>query len=103
MARKAYNTVSDIRCAHINFGGHFFDRDSMRYFNSRILDGVIGGRYFITSEKYREEPRRYTIREITYPDRDIVTRGEFQGYRTAAAARKDATAFAALDAEHGID
>lgn len=53
-------------------GSHFFDRDTMRWFKSRLEDVYAGpdGWYFVTSEKHEgpsiggrriNEPRLYTV------------------------------------------
>ena len=96
-----FRTVEEIK-RNTEYMGvtHFFDADSMRFFQSRILEGVIGGQYFITSEKFvgsrgDEGPRLYTIRKATLdgkvetPDLPDGSNG-FQAYRTANAARKAA-------------
>lgn len=59
-------TVDDIKTACAMNGSHFFDRDTMRFFRSRVLGDVYqgpGGIYFVTSEKYGDaSPRKYTVR-----------------------------------------
>lgn len=88
---RTYFTVTEIKQANQDAGQHFFDRDTMRFFRSRILRDVIGGRFFITSEQFVysdgvPEPRRYSVRMVD--DRGhIETVGDFQGYETAAQAR----------------
>lgn len=70
-------------------GSHYFDADTMRFFGSRVLDGVYGGRFFVTSERTgfdRSSPRAYSVREFM-PDGTIETYGEFNGYATAGTAR----------------
>lgn len=72
-------------------GSHFFDRDTMRFFRSRIVAGpyVGAGRcLFVTSERRDSSVARgYTVREQT-EDGHVHTVGEFQGYKTGLAARK---------------
>jgi len=98
---KAYRTVDEIKRNTEYMGvSYFFTSDALRFFRSRVLDGVIGGQYFITSEKFvgsrgDEGPRLYTIRKATLdgkvetPDLPDGSNG-FQAYRTANAARKAA-------------
>lgn len=65
------------------FNSHFFDKSPMRFFSSKILPTVYGGRYFITSERdvYRDSnPRVYTIRNYM-GDGIIKTVGDFGCYR----------------------
>lgn len=83
--------VDEIKRANAQAGYHFFDADSMRFFRSRVLDGVYGGRFFITSEKNDgpgySYPRLYTVREFM-PDGSIDSLGEFQAFSTPAQARR---------------
>ena len=62
------------------YSGHFFDRDAMRFFNSKVYDGFYFDRFIITSEKQSHaHDRRYSIR-IICPTGDIDTIGEFQEF-----------------------
>jgi len=90
--------MRDIRERHKDNGGHFFDRASMRFFDSRIERGGpyqgIGGIYFVTSEQFHgsqgSEPRKYTVRQVTGEDYDITTAGKFNEIRTVQQARDKA-------------
>ena len=33
-----FHDIDDIKCANRNAGQHFFDRDTLRFFRSRICD-----------------------------------------------------------------
>lgn len=50
--------------------GHFFDRDTMRFFGSRLMgehlyDATTGDVYFVTSElDFHGGDRRYTVRVL---------------------------------------
>ena len=91
-------TIASIKRANHEAGQHWFEPDTMRFFNSRILShtwpAADGRAYFITSERrdgWNEVPRprrRYTIRVAMDGGRDINTVGEFQAYATADAARR---------------
>src|SRR3990167_9628009 len=86
-----YFTISAIKEANRARGHHFFEADTLRFFRSRILRGVIGGRYFITSEQFEaysgyRAPRKYSVRECL-EDGQIRTHGEFNTYETPAQAR----------------
>ena len=80
-------TIDDVITANKVNGYHFFDKSTMRFFNSRIMTKLnegylINNKYFITSEKFDDNsPRLYTIREYI-GDGDIDTVGEFQQFRT---------------------
>lgn len=82
-----YNTITDIRNANKAIGHHWFEPGTMRFFQSRIASGVLGGRYFVTSEKDGcSNPRRYTVRVADNVGR-IDTVGDFQQFETLTAAR----------------
>lgn len=69
--RGSFATVGDIIAANRASGGYFFAPETMRFFRSRVLAGVIGGCLFITSERsHRDAPRRYTVR-VAYADGDV--------------------------------
>lgn len=73
-------TMDDIKSACRVRGSHWFDPGAMRYFKCRILDTVYqgtGGVYFVSSEKYNDHPRRYTVRKFDPESADISTVGEF--------------------------
>ena len=97
-AKGPYRTIADIKAANEAAGHYWFTPDAMRWFRTRVSGGVIGGRYFVTSEQFvpydgPPEPRRYTVRRAN-DDGSIDTVGEFQAYETAAQAR--AAAYNAL-------
>ena len=73
--------------------GHWFDADTMRFFNSRISSDLFyspkkGLIYFISSEKYNyDSPRYYSVRSYEPKTGDIETIGEFQAYGTLGSAK----------------
>lgn len=83
-------TINDIKTAVRVRGSHWFDPDTMRFFKTRVLEGVYqgsGGIYFVTSERYNEQPRKFTVRKFTPDGADISTVGEFNEMTRAAAIR----------------
>jgi len=81
-----YATMTDVITANSQVGGHWFEKSTMRFFNTRIESRLIAGHRFITSEKGPDEVRRYTVREAL-PDGSIDTVGEFQQYETLREAK----------------
>lgn len=82
-------SIDAIMRANRESGSHYFDADTMRFFGSRVLDTVYGGRFFVTSERTgfdHNSPRAYTVREFM-PDGSIETVGEFNAYATSGAAK----------------
>ena len=96
-------TIADLKRDVI--AGHFFDKATMSFFNSRVESGIYrtGPRtgYFVTSEQFEDEPRHYTVR--AYGSEDGVTAGrissvdEFYGMATRSAARDAADELARKD------
>lgn len=106
-----YDSIESIKAANEAAGFHYFSPATMRHWQSRILSGVIGGRYFITSEARPDiitsrgvtpaGPRLYTIREAL-PDGSIDTVGDFQGYVRPEQARRMARRLAAIPADYPV-
>ncbi len=90
-----YATISEVRAANAQLGHHWFDRDTLRFFHSRISTGVFGGRYFVSSEKGPGMARRYSVR-IANDDGSIDTVGDFQQDATLAQAKARARYLATL-------
>lgn len=86
-----FTSMTQIMQANIRSGGHFFDRATMRFFNSRISADVYGGHYFVTSERFSQAPyrRRYTIRFVA-DNGDVTTIGQFQAYSCLSTAKRHA-------------
>lgn len=79
--------------------GHFFDPDTMRFFNSRIMRTVYyagpSSIVFVTSERFDwNTPRRYTVRVWDGKSVNIDDVGEFQAYDTSQKAHRAAQAYA---------
>jgi len=80
--------ISEIRRANREAGFHFFDPDSMRFFDSRV-ERETRGRRFLTSEQFHgstgSAPRRWTVRELQ-EDGSIKDISEFQEFGSKAEA-----------------
>lgn len=83
------STLGDVERLNASSGHHFFDADTLRFFKGRIDYGygLMFGRFFVTTEKNEGEPRRATLR-AAMDDGSIETVGEFQQFRSPAAAEK---------------
>jgi len=96
-------TVGDIERAADRAGSHFFDRDSKRFFRSRILEGIHKGAgrliWFVTSEKrgFDDARRGFTVRVFDTQTGSVDTPGDFNAYSTAAQAHGAARRIAAAD------
>jgi hypothetical protein len=85
-ARMKFYNIEDIKDDYRRGNGHFFDKDAMRFFKSRLCWQVYQGKksvYFVTSERYESrwsndsKPRKYTVRQYNPADKSIETIGEF--------------------------
>ena len=97
-------TTSSLR-THVKktCGSHFFDADTMRFFNSQLETKVFpssqqNATYFVTSEQFvpshgPRSARKFSIRRLKGCSIDTV--GEFQGYATRAGAYREAGRLAA--------
>lgn len=94
--------IDEIRSLVSRSGSHFFDRDTMRFFKSRVDYAVYTGKdgwYFVTSEKHVSaylhinEPRLYTVRCLRLenydgtPGIELYELENFQHYRSLNTAR----------------
>lgn len=94
-----YFTIDQIKKANAAGGYPWFDPSTINFFRSRIAPGVIGGRYFVTSEQFSAtSPRRYTVR-IAHDNGSIGTIGEFMQYPSLGVARTAARHAAKENAE----
>jgi hypothetical protein len=98
-------TIADMRAASNRTGYHWFDRDSMRFFNTVIYRTVYngpGGIYFVTGEHMSGayissgwipgSPRRYTVRRWNPETMKVETIGEFNKITDLDEARAQAKA-----------
>lgn len=98
-----YRSIGDIKRANDRAGLHFFEASSMRFFNSRVLDGIYGGKLFVTSEKFDyASPRLYTVR-IAHPDGSVESFSDFQEFKRADQAKRFAQRWALLGDVFGWD
>ena len=83
-------TLAAVKQANAAADHHFFDRDTMRFFSSRALGPVMGGRFFITTERrgFDDYGRGATIR-CALNSGSVETVGEgLNEYGTPDAARR---------------
>ena len=74
-----YKTIGEIKRKNKEKGGHWFSKNTLEFFRSEVYPKVYDGCFFITSEKFEDHPRLYTIRQAK-SNGDIRTVGEFQAY-----------------------
>ena len=83
-------SIADLERLNAENGKHWFSPESMRFFNCSLPHSAKlhnGKAYFVSGEKYNDEPRLYTIRAVNMANGDVDTVGEFQEYYTPATAK----------------
>ncbi len=87
--------ISEVKAIVKSNGSHFFDKDTMKYWGTRIETSVFKNGCFVTSENdFSETKRLYTVRRFN--GKSIVTIGDFQQYKTKEAAREAARTYKAI-------
>ena len=81
-----YETIQDIINKNQEEGMHFFSRDTMNFFKSKIYPVVYSGRFFITSEKAPNRKRMYTVREAD--TKGNISSHHFYEFNTHKSAQK---------------
>lgn len=79
-------SVDDIKRKHT---GHWFDKDSMRFFKSKVLSDVFCSdlkAYFVSSESFDGTKRFFTVRAFNTKTKEIETIGEFNKIESRAIA-----------------
>lgn len=92
-----FTDMAHLRRAVTGSGSHFFDRDAIKFFNSRIGSTLYGHRFFVTSEAMDyDSPRVYSVRWVgRYTDDTCL---QIDRFETKFSTREDAIAFAKLAA-----
>ena len=81
-----YKAIEEIKAANLALGQHWFSKDTMRYFGTRIHGKVYGGKYFVTSDFDFNHMRFYSVRACV--EGKIETIGVYQAYTTLERAIK---------------
>ena len=89
-------TIAQIRDANMRAGFHFFERDTMRFFDSRVVKAGPycgpGGVFFITSEQFHgsqgDGPRGFTVRQFKPDSGDVDSASDFNTIRDVDDARR---------------
>ena len=81
-------TIKEIRKRMDAAGSFWWNRDTMRYFNTKVMTecepGKYGRRYwyFITSDDNYRHEERFNVRKYDAEENDIRTVGEFCLFKT---------------------
>jgi hypothetical protein len=68
-------------------GFHWFSKDTMRFWKTRVSNWDCISGLFITSEQPPSGPRKYTLRKADFESGQVLTIGEFCAYNTIGAAK----------------
>jgi hypothetical protein len=81
-------TFTEAKRIYEKHGGHFFDNETLIWWNSKVYQDLYSDKYFITSEPdFDGKNRRFTIREFSEDYCSVSTVGEFRQYGTLAEAK----------------
>lgn len=82
-------TIADIKQINRQTGLHFFDKNTMSFWGSKIETGVHANLCFVTSEDNFDRTKKlFTIRRFIPKTGQIETVGKFQAYSTLAEAKE---------------
>lgn len=94
-----FRDMSELKAFAKDHGNHFFDKDVLKFFSSRVSEELYGGRFFVTSEKnFDGTERRYSVRVMQLHE-DSVTHdsiGGFQRFASHSGAHAAAKRYAKL-------
>ena len=93
--RKKENvmTIHEAIVRYQDNGGHFFDKKTMKFFNSGIESGLYKNKCFVTSESTFDETQiRYTVRRFSDDFDNVETVSEFLEFDNIKDARAAARA-----------
>lgn len=81
--------MSEAKQVYKSNGGHFFDRDTMKYWGSKVESSLLKGDFFITSENACDGSRRYyNVRKFTNNYTKVETVSTFNALPSKAEAMK---------------
>lgn len=84
-------TLTEAKAIYRTGKGHFFDRETLKYWGTRIESGLYKNRCFVTSDLDFDGSRRaFTVRRFSPDFLRIETVGEFQEYALRDTAREAA-------------
>lgn len=83
-------TITDIKQRLSNGGNHFFDKDSMRFFGSRVESSLYKNNTFITSEYtgFERTKRAYTVRYYNEQKNTVEDVSGFGAFSTLDSAKE---------------
>lgn len=73
-------TITEMKEINQEKGYYFFERDTMRFFRSKIETAANDAGIFVTSEQPPDGARKYTLRLFDHITGNVETVGEFMQY-----------------------
>ena len=83
-------TMGQMKKLNKEAGQHWFDKDTMEFFNTVIVTKPNVANMFITSEHNGNGERMYTWRVFDVRTHKVETLSDFMQYKTLEDAKKDA-------------
>ena len=77
-----FNTLAEVEAANKASGNHWFDRDTMNFFETSLETDLLVGGFFVSSEQPPHGPRLYSVRRVKNEQGHITTIGEFCGWKS---------------------
>ncbi len=77
-----FESIRQIEDLNRSVGQHFFDTDTLNFFNSKVFPHIYGGRFFVTRESYdgvEWGSEKFTVR-VAHADGSIGNVGKIQQY-----------------------
>jgi hypothetical protein len=81
-------TLAEFKNLNKQNGFHWFDKDTMRFFKTKIELWDCCSEYFVTSEINPDGVKAYTLRRANHKTGQVSTVGTFHGFKTKAQAWK---------------
>ena len=86
-------TMADVRRHNKEAGYHFFDRDTMAFWGSKVMTPLYANNTFVTSDDNFDRTKKlYTVRRYNPESGEVDTVGEFQAFKTLTSAKDYALA-----------
>ena len=89
-------TITQMARANKAIGQFWFDKDSMAFFNTKIVGSPDAFNMFVTSERNPEGKTAYNLRLFAYHSSKVITVGDFHKMTRAEALKLKANICAAL-------
>jgi hypothetical protein len=82
-------SIAEMKALSMEKGYHWFDKDTIRFFNTKIISPCDKWNMFVTSERMDEDhPKKYSIRLFVPSTSKVITVGDFHSFDTIEELKK---------------